>query len=82
LRIGLGVVLTTKLLFATTQADEENIDNLSEDQLAELKKKRTFRKFAYRGVDLDQLLDLTSEQVPNSDVKVWVRGLEGIAGGA
>lgn len=25
---------------------------------AELKKKRTFKKFTYRGVDLDQLLDL------------------------
>jgi hypothetical protein len=24
----------------------------------EAKKKRTFRKFAYRGVDLDQLLDM------------------------
>jgi len=30
---------------------------------AELKKKRTFRKFSYRGVDLEQLLDLSSEQV-------------------
>ncbi|CAG8571419.1 13515_t:CDS:2, partial [Funneliformis caledonium] len=30
---------------------------------AELKKKRTFRKYSYRGVDLDQLLDLTSDQL-------------------
>ncbi|CAF1678144.1 unnamed protein product, partial [Adineta ricciae] len=30
---------------------------------AELKKKRTFRKFTYRGVDLDQLLDLNTEQL-------------------
>ena len=30
---------------------------------AELKRKRTFRKFTYRGVDLDQLLDLTHEQL-------------------
>merc|ERR1712159_550405 len=30
---------------------------------AELKKKRTFRKFTFRGVDLDQLLDLSSEQL-------------------
>ncbi|CAL2029132.1 hypothetical protein CAEBREN_00931 [Caenorhabditis brenneri] len=30
--------------------------------LAELKKKRTFRKFTYRGVDLDQLLDMSREQ--------------------
>lgn len=28
---------------------------------AELKKKRTFRKFTYRGVDLDQLLDMNNE---------------------
>ncbi|KAL8842704.1 MAG: hypothetical protein Q9170_000360 [Blastenia crenularia] len=33
------------------------------EEAAELKKKRTFRKFSYRGVDLDQLLDLTSEQL-------------------
>merc|ERR1712080_144703 len=32
-------------------------------QQAELKKKRTFRKFTFRGVDLDQLLDLSSEQL-------------------
>jgi len=31
--------------------------------VAEQKKKRTFKKFSYRGVDLDQLLDLTSEQL-------------------
>jgi small subunit ribosomal protein S15e len=30
---------------------------------AELKKKRTFKKYSYRGVDLEQLLDLTSEQL-------------------
>merc|ERR1711962_855264 len=29
----------------------------------ELKKKRTFRKFMYRGVDLDQLLDMNHEQL-------------------
>ena len=32
-------------------------------QAAELKKKRTFRKFTYRGVDLDQLLDMNNEQL-------------------
>lgn len=26
-------------------------------------RKRTFRKFTYRGIDLEQLLDLSSEQV-------------------
>ncbi|XP_056372773.1 40S ribosomal protein S15 [Hyla sarda] len=30
---------------------------------AEQKKKRTFRKFTYRGVDLDQLLDMSYEQI-------------------
>ncbi|KAK7822055.1 hypothetical protein U0070_006604 [Myodes glareolus] len=29
----------------------------------EQKKKRTFRKFTYRGMDLDQLLDTSSEQL-------------------
>jgi small subunit ribosomal protein S15e len=29
----------------------------------DLKKKRTFRKFTYRGVDLDQLLDMNHEQL-------------------
>lgn len=29
----------------------------------EVRKKRSFRKFSYRGIDLDQLLDLSSEQV-------------------
>uniref|UniRef100_A0A183TBM5 40S ribosomal protein S15 n=1 Tax=Schistocephalus solidus TaxID=70667 RepID=A0A183TBM5_SCHSO len=29
----------------------------------EFKKRRTFRKFFYRGVDLDQLLDMTKEQL-------------------
>ncbi|OZJ01806.1 40S ribosomal protein S15 [Bifiguratus adelaidae] len=30
---------------------------------SEVQKKRTFRKFSYRGVDLDQLLDLSPEQL-------------------
>ncbi|EGF80189.1 hypothetical protein BATDEDRAFT_88603 [Batrachochytrium dendrobatidis JAM81] len=32
-------------------------------QAAEDRKKRSFRKFSYRGVDLEQLLDLSSEQL-------------------
>ncbi|KAL1926776.1 hypothetical protein VTP01DRAFT_5422 [Rhizomucor pusillus] len=32
------------------------------DQEQQSQRKRTFRKFTYRGVDLDQLLDLSSEQ--------------------
>ena len=34
-----------------------------EEAAAALKKKRTFRKFSYRGVDLDNLLDLTPDQL-------------------
>merc|ERR1712156_1420911 len=30
-------------------------------EAAELRKKRTFRKYTYRGVDLDQLLDMNNE---------------------
>merc|ERR1712107_203262 len=33
------------------------------DADVELKKRRTFRKFTYRGVDLDQLLDMNNEQL-------------------
>lgn len=29
----------------------------------QVRKKRTFRKFTYRGVDLDQLLDMPNEQL-------------------
>ena len=34
---------------------------MADEASAELKKKRTFRKFTYRGVDLDQLLDMNNE---------------------
>lgn len=34
---------------------------LSNEQVAEMRKKRTFRKFTFRGVDLDKLLDLSME---------------------
>lgn len=37
--------------------------NFVRKKVAELKKKRAFRKFSYRGVDLDQLLDLSSEEL-------------------
>jgi len=39
------------------EADADNAD------LAEKKKKRTFRKYTFRGVDLDQLLDMNNEQL-------------------
>ena len=34
---------------------------MADAEAAELRKKRTFRKFTYRGVDLDQLLDMNNE---------------------
>lgn len=34
---------------------------MSAEQVAEMRKKRTFRKFTFRGVDLDKLLDLSME---------------------
>ena len=33
------------------------------EKYAELKKKRTFKKFSYRGIDLDKLLDLSHEEL-------------------
>merc|ERR1712113_484845 len=33
------------------------------EEAAEIKAKRAFRKFSYRGIDLDQLLDLSSDQL-------------------
>merc|ERR1711930_19848 len=35
---------------------------MADDAAAEMKK-RTFRKYTYRGVDLDQLLDMNNEQL-------------------
>ncbi|CAF1274734.1 unnamed protein product [Adineta ricciae] len=45
-----------------------NIYNMADQDAAgltaaDLKKKRTFRKFTYRGVELDQLLDMKTEQL-------------------
>eukprot|EP00520_Triparma_pacifica_P019497 CAMPEP_0118649048 /NCGR_PEP_ID=MMETSP0785-20121206/9493_1 /TAXON_ID=91992 /ORGANISM="Bolidomonas pacifica, Strain CCMP 1866" /LENGTH=148 /DNA_ID=CAMNT_0006541305 /DNA_START=257 /DNA_END=703 /DNA_ORIENTATION=+ len=33
------------------------------EKVAELRKKRAFRKFTFRGIDLDKLLDLTNEEL-------------------
>merc|ERR1711924_532359 len=39
--------------------------SMADDEAAamELKKKRTFRKFTYRGIDLDNLVDLKQDQL-------------------
>merc|ERR1712066_1162501 len=54
---------------------------MADDQAAaEMKKKRTFRKYTYRGVDLDQLLDMNNEQLmelfPCRIRRKFSRGLE------
>merc|ERR1711908_142236 len=37
--------------------------NQTDEEMGALKKKRTFRKFTFRGTDLDALLDMTTEQL-------------------
>ncbi|KIX01779.1 40S ribosomal protein S15 [Rhinocladiella mackenziei CBS 650.93] len=44
---------------ATIMADTE----YNAEEAAELKKRRAFRKFSYRGIDLDQLLDIPSNEL-------------------
>jgi small subunit ribosomal protein S15e len=38
-------------------------DEYDAERAAELKKRRAFRKFSYRGIELDNLLDLSSDQL-------------------
>ena len=40
-----------------------NLGGSADAITTEIKRKRAFRKFTYRGIDLDQLLDLSSEQL-------------------
>ncbi|KAJ5427036.1 hypothetical protein N7501_005053, partial [Penicillium viridicatum] len=44
-------------------ADTEYVSFFALALQAQIKKRRQFRKFSYRGIDLDQLLDLSSEQL-------------------
>ncbi|KAG5192088.1 ribosomal protein S19-domain-containing protein [Tribonema minus] len=37
-------------------------DELSAEQMMEMRKKRTFKKFTFRGVELEKLLDLSNEE--------------------
>jgi len=48
---------------ATSSENMATAEHQDEAALADLKKKRTFRKFTYRGIDLDQLLDMNIEQL-------------------
>ncbi|KDN53236.1 40S ribosomal protein S15 [Tilletiaria anomala UBC 951] len=43
------------------QMAEKSEDDYDPAAAAELKRKRTFRKFSYRGIELDKLLDLSNE---------------------
>ena len=36
---------------------------MDEEKVTELRKKRQFRKFTFRGIELDQLLDLTNDEL-------------------
>ena len=47
-------------------------------ELDSMKKKRTFRKFSYRGVDLDQLLDLSLTQVVLKNPKIQTFLIDGL----
>jgi len=44
-------------------AEEPELKDISLEEQAALKKKRQFRKFMYRGVELEKLLDLTHEEL-------------------
>ena len=64
--------LTDETLITKSSHDskiENKVATISALDLDSLKKKRTFRKFSYRGVDLDQLLDLSVTQVFNLSVE-------------
>lgn len=54
-------VVKLQLLVNVTSSNYNDTDGLIHLSQAdtEIKKKRTFRKFTYRGVDLDQLLDMS-----------------------
>lgn len=52
--------MLTGRLVGDLQADSSVTDP---QVAADLKKKRTFRTFSYRGIELDKLLDLSNEEV-------------------
>ncbi|KAJ3065897.1 ribosomal protein S15 [Rhizoclosmatium hyalinum] len=70
---GVGVILEGRLLdFLTNDGNYVRISvegrgpggrQADEIDAETLKKNRSFRKFSYRGVDLEQLLDMSSEQL-------------------
>lgn len=53
-------------------ADDEITDATT---AAALKAKRSFKKFSYRGIELDSLLDLSNEQVRSPSISTLGLGL-------
>jgi len=43
--------------------EQSKTDRMDAEKVAELRKKRTFRKFQFRGIELDALLDLTNDEL-------------------
>lgn len=61
---GRGVRFETRRDALTRVGLEQADSSVTDPQTAaDLKKKRTFRTFSYRGVELDKLLDLSNEEV-------------------
>lgn len=57
-------LLQVKLLFPKRRPDRNYTSvNMADDAAAGGAKKRTFRKFTFRGVDLDQLLDMSTDEL-------------------
>ena len=44
----------------------------------EQKKKRTFRKYSYRGIDLDKLLDMSNQDVPFANADRFLNSLSSL----
>ena len=51
------------LFIIATQLKNILITTMDAEKVAELRKKRTFRKFTFRGIELDALLDLTNDEL-------------------
>src|SRR5262245_46923418 len=48
---------------ADEEDKQEGVEQTEEEKAAALKKKRTFKKFQYRGIELEPLLDLTVDEL-------------------
>ncbi|KAF9192397.1 ribosomal protein S15 [Haplosporangium sp. Z 767] len=65
-QISLSHLCAMNLHCKASQSAKAMLSNADENHDAaavDVKRKRTFRKFSYRGIDLDKLLDLTSEEL-------------------